>query len=213
MITCDNISLVRNDKYVIANVAFSLMSGSVLILKGGNGSGKTSLIRVMLGMLEPSSGNVRVNNIKINDSRIYNDYMQSSVYLGHVNAFNDVLTVEQNLEFWVNLWGVSELLGITVHYFDLKSVMSCRYKNLSAGWKRRVAFARVMLSETVFWFLDEPFVNMDAGLRDVCCKLIASRANQGGIIVIADNQNIQQENEYLEGAAVIDLSDFAPSEI
>ncbi len=187
-----DLSYTYGEKLIIDNLNLTLNEGEVIIITGKNGVGKTTLLRLMSGILPIKSGSITFNGESIEESG--NEYKHSMAYLGHNSGFYDELTVGQNLEFWAGLRDSYELILPSVYFFGLVEVIDKLYAKLSAGWKKRVAFARMMISDATIWLLDEPFINLDTSMQELVSKLLQTRAQQNGIVVITTHIKLDIEN-------------------
>ncbi|QXK91704.1 heme ABC exporter ATP-binding protein CcmA [Neoehrlichia mikurensis] len=185
MLECINVSCYRGERRLFNNLSFSANKGSVTIITGGNGSGKTTLLRAIIGFFPIRSGSIKFHNcpIKLSDS-----YTSQVTYIGHKNACNDTFTVLENLKFWAALKDTQELVEAAVCFLGINQVLDIQYKNLSAGWKRKVALSRLLIYNTLIWVIDEPFTNLDHNSIQLITELISIRQKQNGIIIVADNK-------------------------
>lgn len=188
----NNISYYREDKPIIKDLDFSIKSGQILLITGKNGIGKTTLLRIIAGILNVKLGHIMLDGTDIKEN--YNQYKKNVTYLGHRNAFNPALTVERNLLFWAHLRDTEELILPAVYYFNLGEVMDVQYSKLSAGWQKRVALARLLISNAKVWLLDEPFSNLDHEISELLKSLIATRIQQHGILVMTSHTYVNMEN-------------------
>lgn len=159
-----------------------------MVLKGPNGSGKTSLLKTIAGILPPSEGRVLWYNNNIAED--YDSYLNDVQFISHKNAFNQNLTVKENLLFWANLSGSNSLINAAITFFNLSRVINTPYRILSAGWQRRVALSKLMIIPKKLWLLDEPFTNMDEKAIELLLGLIVSHYDNGGIAIISSHSDI-----------------------
>jgi heme exporter protein A len=161
-----------------------LQEGTLLLLKGPNGSGKTSIIKILCGLLSADSGQVLWDGEPTEN----NDFFKRDLMMiGHKSAVKSDLTVQENLEFWAGLYDTHMLVPAALRFFDLNIYKDALAGQLSAGWQRRVALARLIVAPCKLWLLDEPtnFLDDDAVL--LMASLIETRVKQGGIVVVASH--------------------------
>jgi heme exporter protein A len=185
MLTCQNLSLENNNGFVFKNIGFTLLPGSFLIIKGANGSGKTCLLKMLVGLIPYNAGQVLWNNINVDDD--LRSFQQNVCYIGHDNALKKELTVFENLDFWCKLRGFQELLLPAIHHFKLHDILDVTVESLSAGWQRKVELSRLLLSQTNLWLLDEPEINLDKNAQDLLMDLIKVRVRERGVVIIASH--------------------------
>jgi len=158
---------------------------------GANGVGKTSLLRMVCGLAPIESGQILWNGKSIHAQP--DAYREDLCYLGHLNALQESLTVNQNLAFTAALAGNApdpvQMREVLAH-FGVRGRGEQLVRHLSQGQKRRVALSRLALSQARLWVLDEPFVAMDeAGVR-MLANLIARHLGQGGLAVLTSHQQV-----------------------
>jgi heme exporter protein A len=186
MLTCHNLRAIRGEKLLFDHLGFSLKPGALLVLRGANGSGKTTLLRMLAGLLAPSAGSITWQNKPIGKSQ---DYKEALTYISHNNALKPELSVYDNLQFWAALRGTEMLVPASLQFFGLTGMMDMPVAQLSAGWQRRVALARLLAIPSLIWLLDEPTANLDAEGAEMLEGLIATRIKQGGIVVLSSHAN------------------------
>lgn len=189
MLEADNLECVRGDRRLFAGVGFRLQAGELLYLQGKNGAGKTSLLRMLIGLLPPEAGEVRWQGKPISSDEFRSDLC----YLGHLNAIKEELTPLENLLAAARL--ADETLSEDDALDALEQVglagredLACRY--LSQGQKRRVALARLVKEKRPLWILDEPFVALDVAAVDWLAGIISGHLQRGGLAVMTTHQQV-----------------------
>lgn len=181
----------RGDRLLFSDLSFQLVEGGLLRLSGVNGSGKTSLLRILCGLLAPLTGVVRWRD---DDIRGLDTYASEIIYIGHLNAVADELTATENLAATAAIGGhpisrnearkALQALGL-LNYCDWPAA-----KSLSQGQKRRVALARLAVSRTQLWLLDEPFNALDDAAVKRVQDLIDTHLAGGGLVVLVSHQHV-----------------------
>jgi heme exporter protein A len=192
MIEAVGLTCERGERLLFSNLAFSAENGTLLRIAGPNGTGKTSLLRIMCGLLEPTAGEVRWKGANIR--RLREDYWKDLVYVGHLNGVKDDLTARENLRVSVAVAGRDardDELAQALDAVGLAGFEDSMARFLSQGQRRRVALARLYVSAAVpLWILDEPFTALDARGVANLSALIARHIEGGGTVVLTTHQEV-----------------------
>jgi heme exporter protein A len=193
MLEARQLECTRGERRLFSELSFKLGRGQLLRVAGANGSGKTSLLRIMCGLLAPSAGELRWRGRSIRVER--EEYSRNLVFIGHLNALKDDLTALENLQFAAALGGMSadaERMLAGLDRFGVAHCAALPAKVLSQGQRRRVALARLALSPAVpLWILDEPFSALDVGAVVELERLLATHLASGGMVVLTTHQEVQ----------------------
>jgi heme exporter protein A len=193
MLEARRLECTRGERRLFSELSFTLGRGQLLRVAGANGSGKTSLLRIMCGLLAPSAGELRWRGRPIRAER--EEYSRNLVFIGHLNALKDDLTALENLQIAAALGGMPAAAKRVLAGLDRFGVAHCAElptKILSQGQRRRVALARLALSPAVpLWILDEPFSALDAGAVVELERLLAAHLASGGMVVLTTHQEVQ----------------------
>jgi heme exporter protein A len=188
MLKAAGLDCERGGKTLFRSLSFALRGGELLRIAGANGSGKTSLLRILCGLLSPTAGEVRWKGTRI--QFLKEEYARQLVYLGHAPAVKDDLTAAENLSIACTLAGlpVSEKqVHDSLERFGLAGDKVVR--RLSQGQRRRAALARLVLSESpALWLLDEPFAALDAAASALVEELMRRHVGGGGAVVYTSHQ-------------------------
>ncbi len=175
-----------------------------MILTGRNGSGKTTLLKYIAGIGE-GTGNISLMGTPIACGR---DYEGHALYLGHRDAVKLQATVQDNLTFWANLYGEPMLIPAAIQYFGLDIYLDAPCYQLSAGWRKRVALARLITNPAALWLLDEPYTHLDEEAVHLLGGLIEGRVSKSGAVIMAAHHLPPGGLGRLQHASVIRLEDF-----
>lgn len=195
------LTCIRGERLVFENLGFSVEEGTALYLTGANGSGKSSLLRIMATLLRPAAGELSWNAVDVwDDIPAHHDRTR---YVGHADGVKPVLSVGENLTFWAAISETrSEQVGQSVQTaldrvgLDRLSELPARF--LSAGQRRRLNLARLLAAPARLWLLDEPAVGLDEGSTAVLESMIASHLAKGGMAVIATHDAVPAGARRLE---------------
>jgi heme exporter protein A len=197
----ENVGCRRGGRVIFEQVGFCLPASSALILRGVNGSGKTSLLKILAGLIPTERGKVMFLQDDNEPDRI-----RPICYVGHQQGLKVHETVLQNLKFYASLNEISAaMLPAAIRYFDLDRYQDTPLHQLSAGWQRRTSLARLLMSVEPVWLLDEPTNFLDEEAVLLFTNLVETRVKQGGIVVIASH-TIQSHF----ATHVLHISDFQP---
>ena len=191
MLEASNLECIRGERSLFAGVGFRLAAGEMLYLQGANGSGKTSLMRILCGLAHPAAGEVRWRGEPI--GKLGEDYRRELCYLGHHNAIKEELTPLENLLAAAHLADEDLDEGAALDALELvglagREELACRY--LSQGQKRRVALARLVNERRALWILDEPYVALDTAAVALVASVIGAHLQRGGLAVLTTHQAV-----------------------
>ena len=194
MLTVKNISLERYFEPVFHPLSFTVAAGEILLLTGDNGSGKTTLIRILAGVLQASEGQMIRGETDL-------------VYVGHQLAVKDDLSVTENIDFMRSfLGGTDQSTTDIIKQVGLQRVAGQVARTLSAGQRKRCALARLLLSPSRLWLLDEPYSNLDRSGIAMLDGMLRQHVDAGGACVLTTHGSLRpvgfemQECELISGS-------------
>jgi heme exporter protein A len=183
-----DLAVARAGVPVLQGVSFALEPGRALVLRGPNGIGKTTLLRTIAGLQPPLQGRVEAAP-------------DSITYAAHADGVKATLTVAENLTFWARVFG-TDAVGAAVDRMALRELADRRAANLSAGQKRRLGLARLLVSGRAIWVMDEPTVSLDVASVQLFGAVVRDHLASGGAALIATHIDLGLE------ADVLDLTPF-----
>lgn len=194
-LTAENLACARGERRLFDGLSFTVRAGQALAVEGANGAGKTSLLRLLAGFLAPFAGRVVVRTAQ-GDSDEAETRARLVGWLGHLDGLKPQMTVREQLSFYAHLYGVA-VSDAALEQVNLsrQADLPCRY--LSAGQKRRLALARLLVSNRPLWLLDEPFAALDSAGQALVAQLMVRHCGQGGIVIAATHDPLGLANESL----------------
>jgi len=180
-LVAEALTSIRGGRTLFSGLSFAIDAGEALVLTGPNGAGKTTLIRTIAGFLNPAQGRLRLE--PADPEQLLGEQCH---YVGHLNAVKASLSVEENVAFWCGFLGgahtrVTEALAA----FGLSALRDIPAAYLSAGQRRRVGLARLLVVERPVWLLDEPTASLDQASQDLLLRAIEGHLAIGGLVVAA----------------------------
>ena len=185
MLSINDLSFERYFEPVFEPVSFELKAGSLLLVTGANGCGKTTLLRLLAGLLEPSEGNIQCED--------------QPLYAGHEPAIKDDLSVAENIRFWMHFMGTREsspgagFLQQVIAKVGLAEVAHQEGRTLSAGQRKRCSLARLLFCDESLWLLDEPYSNLDREGIGMLDGILKTHLDGGGACVLTTHGSLRPE--------------------
>ena len=189
-----DLECTRQDIILFHAINFGLNAGDILQIDGVNGSGKTSLIRILAGLIKPTAGEVYWKGTPVQHCRY--EFQRETGYIGHLNGIKDGLTALENLRIARDLANINvtvDFPGI-LERIGLAGMDEVYVNAMSAGQRRRLALARLLIDCKKIWLLDEPFTSLDAEGKVIVERMISEHSSAGGITVFATHQPLEIKN-------------------
>lgn len=187
MLAARNLTCVRDERELFSDLSFNVAAGDIVQVEGVNGAGKTSLLRILAGLSRAERGEVLWQQQSIHHQR--DSYHASLLYLGHQPGVKAVLTPFENLSFY-HAGCTQEALWQALEQVDLTGYEDVAVAQLSAGQQRRVALARLWLSDAALWILDEPLTAIDKSGVAKLMALFTRHAERGGAVILTTHQDL-----------------------
>ena len=202
-LTAERVACRRGDRPIFSELSCAVPAGCALVLTGANGSGKSSLLRLLATLLAPAAGRLLWDGRQVtNDVASYRSRLH---YLGHLDGIKPALSVRETLEYGAQVRGAeSPQIDRALAAFALERLADWPCRWLSAGQRRRLALARLIASPAPLWLLDEPTSALDSDGEQRLLAAIAAQRDSGGGVVVATHQPLP-----LAGAEFLALEDFA----
>ena len=181
MITADSLTVSRGERMLFRDLSFHIAPGEAVALTGANGAGKTTLLRTLAGFIRPDAGTVTFADIDPAEARAHRIH-----WLGHLDGLKTGRRAGEELEFQAR-WSGAEADGIAaaIAGLALEPLLDLEVRKLSAGQRRRLAFARLIAAPRPLWLLDEPFAPLDARWRAALGLMMQAHLDSGGAILAA----------------------------
>ncbi len=180
----NDLECIRNEKSIFQNLTFKVESSQTILITGKNGSGKTSLLRIIAGFIVNYKGEILFNSKKIND---FNKLIADFKFVGQKNSLKENLTVQQNIELWQYLYQTTIDIDQITGPLNIKSFLDKDVSSLSDGQRKRVSLSRLTISQSKVWLLDEPLVYLDADKVKLLGSLIDKHNKDGGMTIYSSN--------------------------
>ena len=187
LIEIDNISLLRNEKSILENISFQIKKSKALNLYGLNGSGKTSLLKIIVGMTEPTSGFIK--NVSGDE-----DLFKKTIYIGHKYGTKGNLTVEENLSYalTINSKNSQQTIKKALETYKMTRQKSMLTKNLSHGQQKKVSLMKTLITNSLLWVIDEPYSALDEESINIFNDTTKEYLKKGGALIMTSHKKIKE---------------------
>jgi len=179
-----NLSVARGGVPVLSGLSFALAAGEALVLRGPNGAGKTTLLRCIAGLQAPLTGQIEGAEDRV-------------AYAAHADGLKSMLTVRENLSFWAQVFGNTDI-SAALDGYALRPLADRLAATLSAGQKRRLGLARLLVTGRPIWVLDEPTVSLDADAVALFGAVLRGHLASGGSALMATHIDLGVEARMLD---------------
>jgi len=190
----ENLAINRGEQEIVSGISLELNAGDALIVTGENGSGKSTTLRGIAGLLPLADGSVTL--LDETGKQFEGEMREYCHYLGHKNAMKSALSVRENLDFWQKFCGDAHLsIEEALDEVALLHTLDLPFHYLSAGQKRRVSIARLLVSDRPVWIMDEPTSGLDGHSVKIFTSLCHAFCAEGGMLIAATHLPLGIETE------------------
>jgi heme exporter protein A len=192
LLTTDKLECTRDDRLLFSGLSFQLGVGEVLQVEGPNGSGKTSLLRILSGLRRADSGSVKWQHKDILQAR--DDYYANMVYIGHLPCIKNDLTTLENIRVLLDTRSqavAADQVELALSRVGLAGFEDVTGKALSSGQRRRVLLAFLLLADALLWILDEPLTALDVKGVDLMESMILEHRDNGGSVIFTTHHGMR----------------------
>lgn len=194
LLTAHHLTCIRSEQILFENLSFQLHRGEILVIQGKNGSGKSSLLKILTGLTTSEDGEIFFEQQNIRKIKKY--FQQHLHYIGHANGLKLGLSVNENLKLIQSLCWQDEgkLIDERLLQLNLLSKSGALVKQLSAGQKRKVALAKLLLIKRPIWILDEPLSTLDIDAQQFFIQMLKQHQATGGVCIFSSHHTITLSN-------------------
>ena len=186
----EDLSCKRGESKVLNNINLTIKSGETLVVKGRNGSGKTTFLRILSNFITSYQGKVTLNDLSILEDNLYNNKFN---LIGQKNSLKDNLSIKKNLELWDIIFNETLDHAKLLEYDNLDHLINRDVGSLSDGQKKCISLHRLNYNKYEFWFLDEPFVYLDEVNTNSLIEKINRFNENMGIVILTSNINLPKK--------------------
>jgi len=193
MIEINNLSFARGNFLILRNISLIINQGEIMVIKGPNGKGKTTLLSNIVNFLEPIKGEIKYNGEKVDNELASNNFL----YIGENNFAYDNLTLKQNIDYWLSIHNVNfskEITSQSIRYLFEELNLNKKFYQLSFGQKKKLQLILLMLVNKNVWILDDPFNGLDVNSIAKILTLISKKRDNNGTIILATHQDLTIPN-------------------
>lgn len=180
MISIEDLGCQIGSRMLFSDVSLSVLPASLVRVTGPNGSGKSTFLKMIAGIINPSKGKILKNSMLLS-------------YIGHNIAVKDDLTVREQLEFWASLEETEMLVPASLSFMKIAQYENEYCHKLSAGNRQKIALARLLLSKSMLWVLDEADTSLDEKNLEIFKTLISTKVQNNGIVIYASHRDMFQD--------------------
>src|SRR3954464_14323648 len=190
LVEAKNLTCERGGRRIFRDISFAAATGQVLTLEGPNGAGKSSALRILAGFLPQAAGEIRMQMSAGYDVTDAEERGRQVGWIGHNDGVKAQLSVLENARFFAALSGARIVVVEVLNHVGLNRLIDLPAQYLSAGQRKRLGLARLILSNRPLWLMDEPLSSLDAAGRTLTAELIGEHCDDGGIAIVATHETL-----------------------
>ena len=205
MLLANNLSFERSGKYLFQNLNLSISPCKIIQIRGRNGIGKTTLIKILSNILIPKTGDIYWNGKNIRKNTNY--FFKNLTLVMDINTSKDDMTVYENIRFWCSLFGSpmqNSEIDVLLEMLNIQNYKNTLVKYLSYGEKRKLEISRLVLENKQLWIFDEPYLGLDETTIDLFNETLKNHIKTEGMIIFASHYHLE-----MQGVNTIDLENYA----
>ena len=191
-LSINELKCFRGENLVLKGISAEIKEGETYVIKGSNGSGKTTLLRVLSSLIKNYSGTITYKDRDIKDD---SKFCQKFSFIGQKNALKENLSVSKNLKLWEIIFGKVIDTSLLLKTFNINTLIDKDISSLSDGQKKCLSLLKLKFCSVPIWYLDEPFVFLDAENRSILIDEITAHNQRGGISLITTNTDLDYKSD------------------
>lgn len=199
MLVIENLKFSCSGNIIMEDFSICIYPGAIIYLKGDNGSGKSTFLRIIAGIKDADSGSIKIFN-----KNLLQENFSNTLYFGHKLALKENLTVYEQIKLWAEIYNSPLSIPAIIKYWDIENILDYKIQSLSEGNKKKIALSKLFFSNFDIWLLDEVETNLDKKNKELLNAAITVKAASGGIIFISTHSET-----FIEKAQIIDISNFS----
>ena len=205
MLIANNLSFERSGKYLFQNLDLSVPPNTIIQIRGRNGIGKTTLIKILSNILFPTTGDIYWNGKNIRKNTNY--FFKNLTLVMDTNTSKNDMTVYENIKFWQTLFASTiknNEIDVLLELLNIQNYKNTLVKHLSYGEKRKLEISRLVIEKKKLWIFDEPYLGLDEATINTFNETLKNHTKEEGMVIFSSHYHLE-----IHGVDTIDLEDYA----